>query len=108
MLDPRSICLPTQPAIIGIGGAYGPGKMLAGWRTFQIGKCIVPHIGVAVMDVATAWYLAESSLPNQPVSALTSDRKVALTRPKTMELAIEILRDRVKLDRICEVGRRPL
>ncbi|MGP0041528.1 MAG: hypothetical protein ACLPJW_12675 [Rhodomicrobium sp.] len=80
--------------------------MLLCRQAFEVGKPIVTGVSINVMDVTAARYLPESAAPNVPVKLVTAPRKIRFIGPKTVEAAIEILRERIKDDWIDVFGRR--
>lgn len=72
--------------------------VLGGVHALQIGEHVVGGVVVPVVDMAARRYLSEGRAPNIAMQFLAAARVIDLARPKTVETAIEILRERVKDD----------
>ena len=80
--------------------------MLAGVHALKIGEAIVVWIVVPVVNVAVFGNRAECNLPNIPMKPLAAARPISVTRPPTVQAAIEIRRKWVKDDWIGVFGAR--
>jgi hypothetical protein len=69
-----------------------------GRQALKIGEGIVGGNRVSVMYVTAFWNRAESRFPYSPMKPSPASRKVRIARMQTVEMPIEILRDRVKDD----------
>jgi len=77
-------------------------KVMRGIHALKVRKRIVELVAVAVVYVAALGDRPKGSRPNIAVKPLAAARQILLARPKTVEAAIEILRERVKDDWISE------
>jgi cob(I)alamin adenosyltransferase len=84
----------------------GKARMSGRVNAFEVFDVVVARIGVAMMDVTAVRDRPESTLPNVSMKLFPALREVCVTRPNTVEAAIENLRERVKHDWILEVGCR--
>ena len=76
--------------------------MLAAIQAFEVDEAVVGRVAIPMVDMAAIRYIAERRPPNIAVKLLAAARKVSLAWPKPVKTAIEILRERVKHDRIDE------
>lgn len=78
--------------------------MLAGIHAFEIFETIVEDVPVPMVDMAIGRDRPKSRCPSIPMKFLATARQVTIAWPKSVEAAVEILRDFVKVDRIAVVG----